>query len=354
MPIIPHFEIGPFSVGAGAPPFIISEAGINHCGELNRAFLMIDEAKKAGVSAIKFQTFKAEEFVSSPEATYTYTSQGKEITEPQLEMFKRYEFTNQQWLSLRDYCQKTGIMFLSTPQNRSDLDMLLPLGLQAIKVGSDDFTNLPQLRDFASVGLPMIVSCGMADLSDVHNALDAIGTFDGVPTVLLLCTSQYPTPPEEVNLARLSTLMAAFPGLPIGFSDHTQGPLSSSIASSLGALVFEKHFTLDHNLPGPDHWFSDNPAELKGWVDGILQARTIMGSPLVKASAKELAMRSICRRSVVALRDIAQGERLTLSNTGLRRPGDGIPPAYLEQVLGCVAARSITAGSLISLGDFCG
>ncbi|WNK01385.1 N-acetylneuraminate synthase family protein [Thalassospiraceae bacterium LMO-JJ14] len=352
MSIISRFDIGPYSVGADSPPFIISEAGINHCGDLDRAFEMVEVAKKADVSAIKFQTFKAEEFVSSPEATYTYTSQGKEITEPQLEMFKRHEFTYEQWQSLREHCLKTDIMFLSTPQNRSDLDMLLPLGLQAIKVGSDDFTNLPQLRDFASAGLPMIVSCGMADLSDVHNALEALGTFEGTPTVLLLCTSQYPTPPEEVNLSRLSTLKAAFPGLPIGFSDHTQGPLASSIASSMGASVFEKHFTLSHDLPGPDHWFSDNPEELKGWVDGILRARTIMGSPVVRASAKELAMRSICRRSIVALRDIAQGERLTPSNTGLRRPGDGLPPALLDQVLDCVAARPIAAGSLIGLADF--
>lgn len=354
MTITSHFAIGSFTVGADCAPFVIAEAGINHCGDLDKAFDMVRVAKQAGASAVKFQTYKAEEFVASPAATYTYTSQGQEITEPQLDMFKRYEFTPEQWVALRDHCQRTGIMFLSTAQNRSDLDLLLSLGLAAIKVGSDDFTNLPLLRDYASAGLPMMLSCGMADFADIHNALEAVGTFDGAPTALLLCISQYPAPPDEVNLARLATLKAAYPGLPIGFSDHTRGPLASSIATAMGACVLEKHFTLSHDLPGPDHWFSDDPAGLKGWIDGIAEARILMGSPLLRPSAKERAMRSICRRSIVALRDIAAGEQLTPDNVGLRRPGDGLAPALLDQVLGCVAARPVAAGSLIALADFHG
>lgn len=354
MSITSHFNIGPFAIGDGAAPFVIAEAGINHCGDLENAFRMVEVAKAAGADAVKFQTFKAEEFVASPELTFTYTSQGRQITEPQLDMFKRHEFNPDQWLALRDHCQRQGILFLSTAQNRSDLDLLLSLGLGAVKVGSDDFTNLPLLRDYVGAGLPMIVSCGMADLADIDQSLAAIGTFEGVPTALLLCVSQYPTPPEDVNLARLATLMATYPGLPVGFSDHTQGPLASAIAASMGACILEKHFTLDHTLPGPDHWFSEDPAGLAAWVAQIREARAIMGDPLLRASAKERQMRRLARRSVVALRDIAPGDALTPANIGLRRPGNGLPPALLDQVLGCVAARPITNGSLLELGDFHG
>ncbi|MDR9507298.1 N-acetylneuraminate synthase family protein [Brevibacillus agri] len=345
-------EIGNRVISHNHAPFIVAEVGINHNGKLEKAFEMIRVAKEAGVDAVKFQTFKAAEFVGDPTLTYTYFSQGKKVTESMLEMFKRVEFTLEEWRKIKAYCDQIGIMFLSTPQNRSDLDLLLELDIQAIKVGSDDFTNLPLLKSYASTGLPMIVSCGMADLAEVHQALAAIGAIDGYPTILLLCTSQYPTPPQDVNLLKLKTLANAFPMVPVGFSDHTQGALASSLAVAFGASFFEKHFTLDRDLPGPDHWFSEDPSSLKEWVNAIRTAHTMLGSPIVKPTTEEYEMRTLARRSIVALADIEMGEKLDVNNIGLRRPGNGLAPSLFEEVVNKQANRSIKKGELIRLGDF--
>lgn len=347
-----QIKIGDRLIGDNQPPLVILEAGINHNGELDKAYEMIRLAKQLGADAVKFQTFKAEEFVGDPNLMFTYRSQGREVTEPMLEMFHRYEFSREGWFSIKKKCDEEGILFLSTPQNRTDLNLLLEIGIPAIKVGSDDFTNLPLLRDYASAGLPMLVSCGMADLAEVHQALEAVGTLDGHPTVLLLCTSQYPTPPQDVNLLKLTTLSHAYPMAVMGFSDHSQGPLASSLALSLGARVFEKHFTLDHDLPGPDHWFSEDPAGAKEWIDSIRLSQMMMGSPLVRPTVAERGMRVLARRSIVALRDLEEGEILTGENIGLRRPGNGLPPQLFDQVTGRKATAKIIKGSLLKLGDF--
>lgn len=347
-----QIKIGSRLIGEGQAPLVILEAGINHNGELDKAYEMIRVAKRLGADSVKFQTYKADEFVGDPNLMFTYRSQGREVTESMLEMFRRYEFSRNDWFAIKRKCDEEGILFLSTPQNRSDLDLLLELGVPAIKVGSDDFTNLPLLRDYASTGLPMLVSCGMADLAEVHQALEAVGTLDGHPTVLLLCTSQYPTPPEDVNLLKLTTLRHAFPMAVMGFSDHTQGALASSLALALGAGVFEKHFTLDHDLAGPDHWFSEEPAGAKEWIASIRKAETMMGNSLVRPTAAERKMRLLARRSIVALHDIEAGEALTGENVGLRRPGNGLPPLLFEQVVGRKAAVKIDKGSLLKLGDF--
>lgn len=339
-------------VGEGQAPLVILEAGINHNGEIDKAFEMIRLAKRLGADAVKFQTFKADEFVSDPMLMFTYRSQGREVTESMREMFRRHEFSRESWFAIKKACDDEGILFLSTPQNRSDLDLLLELGIPAIKVGSDDFSNLPLLRDYASTGLPLLLSCGMADLAEVHQSLEAAGTLDGHPTVLLLCTSQYPTPPADVNLRKLRTLAQAFPMVVTGFSDHTQGPLASSLALALGARLFEKHFTLAHDLPGPDHWFSEDPAGAAEWIASIHKAEAMMGSAVVRPTAAEREMRVLARRSIVALRDIAAGEKLSAANIGLRRPGNGLPPNMFEQVLGRTAAGGIARGDLLKLGDF--
>ncbi len=332
-------------------PFIVAEAGINHNGELEKAFEMIKVAKQSGVDAVKFQTFKAEEFCGDKTQTFTYKSQGKEVTESMFEMFKRYEFTRDEWFQIKKKCDDENILFLSTPQNRPDLDLLLELGLPAIKVGSDDFTNLPLLEDYSKTKLPMIVSCGMSDLAEVYQALDIIGTFEGYPTILLLCTSQYPTPPEDVNLLKLKTLANAFPGLVLGFSDHTQGSLASSLAVGFGAVFFEKHFTLDNNLAGPDHWFSENPENLKLWTDSIHKSYKMMGNAIVRPTEKELEMRKLARRSIVILQDIKKSEKLTEENIGLRRAGNGLSPVLIKDMFGLLATQDLLKGSLLELKD---
>jgi sialic acid synthase SpsE len=345
-------RIGDRLVGDGQEPFVVAEVGINHNGELDKAFEMIKVAKMAGVNAVKFQTFKAEEFVGDKNQMFTYFSQGKQVTESMLEMFQRYEFTRDEWKLIKTKCDEEQILFLSTPQNRSDLELLLELGIPAIKVGSDDFTNLPLLKSYVQTGLPVILSCGMADLAEVYQSLETVGALDGYPTILLLCTSQYPTPPQDANLLKLKTLSKTFPMIPLGFSDHTQGPLASSLAVGLGASFFEKHFTLDRNLPGPDHWFSEDADSLKVWVDHIRQSYSMLGSPIVRPTDKELEMRILARRSIAAISDIKEGDVLSESNIGLRRPGNGLAPHMWNSVLGKRAAANIAKGDLIKWSDF--
>ena len=339
-------------ISRGQPPFIISEVGVNHNGDVKNALKMIDVAKTAGVDAIKFQTFRADEFVLDAHQMYTYKSQGKEITESMLEMFKRYELSKEDWVKIKKKCDDEKILFLSTPQNRTDLDLLLEIGITAIKVGSDDFTNLPLIKNYASTGLPLLLSCGMADQDEIHQSLNTVGALDGYPTILLLTTSQYPTPPEDTNLLRLKTLEKTYPDILLGYSDHTQGSLASSLAVALGAIVFEKHFTLDHNMPGPDHWFSEDPAGLKEWVSAIKSSFLMLGSSLVKPSDKEMEMRNIARRSVVALQDIKEGEKFNINNIDLRRPGNGLPPSIIEQIYDLKSVRKIKKGDLIKFEDF--
>lgn len=348
---MPEIAINGHAIGTSHPPFTVAEAGINHNGELDKALEMVRAAKKAGADAVKFQTFKASEFVGDPDQTYSYRSQGKDVTESMLAMFRRYELPRDAWFKIREECDRQSITFLSTPQNRSDLDLLLEIGIGAVKVGSDDFTNLPLLKSYATTGLPLILSCGMADLAEIHRSLDAVGAFEGYPIVLLLCTSQYPTPPGDVNLAKLGTLHAAFPRLTLGFSDHTEGPIASSTAVAFGAALFEKHFTLSHDLPGPDHWFSETPDSLNEWVASIRKAHQMMGCPILRPTAAEQEMRRIARRSVVALCDIGEGEKLTSANVAIRRPGTGLPPEMLDAVLGGFATRALRAGEPLTLGD---
>lgn len=345
-------QINQFTISYDSRPFIVAEAGINHNGELEKAFEMIKIAKKTKVDAIKFQTFKAEEFVADSKLLFTYKSQGSEITEPMLDMFKRYEFSDEQWSSIKKKCDEEDIIFLSTPQNPSDLKLLLELGIPAIKVGSDDLTNLPLLKNYASAGLPMIISSGMSNVTEIHEALSVIGTFDGHPTILLLTTSQYPTPPEDVNLLKLNTLSKTFPGIPLGFSDHTQGPLASSLAVTLGARFFEKHFTLDHNLPGPDHWFSEEPLGIEKWANSIKISYTMLGNNTIRPTPSEESMKILARRSIVAINDVNKGELLDTINVGLRRPGDGLSPKFFDQIMGKRATRNISKGSKLQLGDF--
>lgn len=349
--MISQIMIGDHPVGPGHAPFVVAEVGINHNGELERALEMVHVAARAGCDAVKFQTFKAAEFVNDPAQMFTYRSQGREVTESMLAMFQRYELAENAWPMIKAECARAGIMFFSTPQNGSDLDILLKVGVPAVKVGSDDFTNLPLLKSYAECGLPLILSTGMSDLAEAHQALTAVGALDGYPTVLLVCTSQYPTPADDVNLARIDTLRAAFPMVPIGFSDHTRGPLASSLATVLGACFLEKHFTLSHDLPGPDHWFSEDPEGLSAWVEGIRTARSMLGSPLVRPTAVERGNKLEYQRHLVAARDIEAGERLDSHAITLRRVagGCGLPPAFLDYLLDRPAPRAYRAGEPIEL-----
>ena len=346
-----EISIGDRQVASGHRPFVVAEVGINHNGDVDRALEMIHVASRSGCDAVKFQTFKAAEFINDPSQMFTYRSQGREVTEPMLTMFQRYELPRNAWPLIKAECEKVGIVFFSTPQNESDLDILIEVGVPAVKVGSDDFTNLPLLKSYAASGLPLILSSGMSDLAEAHQALNAVGALDGYPTVLLVCTSQYPTPPEDANLARITTLRAAFPTVPIGFSDHTRGPLASALAVGLGACFLEKHFTLSHDLPGPDHWFSEDPQGLAEWVSTIRTAAAMLGSPLVRPTGVELGHKLEYQRRLVAARDIRPGEILDDRSLVLRRVagGRGLPPSFLTYLVGRPAPRTYRAGEPIEL-----
>jgi N,N'-diacetyllegionaminate synthase len=345
------FQIAGRSIGPDDPPYCIAEVGISHNGDVALAKRMIEAAEAAGADAVKFQTFKADEFCGDSGQTITYKSQGKSVTESMLVMFQRYEFPREAWRAIKAHCDAVGITFFSTPQNRSDLDLLMEVGVPAVKVGSDDFTNLPLLHSYAKAGLPLILSCGMSDMAEVHQALDAAGWFEGLEVALLLCTSQYPTPPEDVNIARLTTLQQAFPGLLVGFSDHTQGSLAAALAVARGARVFEKHFTLGHELPGPDHWFSEEPEGLAAWIATIRTANVVMGNPLVRPTTGELVNKREFQRVIVAATAIKAGERFTESNLTMRRVGGGIgfPPGMYWRLLGRTAWRNFDKHSAIDL-----
>lgn len=256
-------------VGHDQAPLVVAEAGLCHNGDLERALEMVRTASDAGCDVVKFQTFRADQFCQP--------------SDPLFAVFKRSELPEMAWPILKDECDKHGIGFLSTPQNRSDLDILLDTGIDAIKVGSDDLTNLPLLRDYASEGLPMILSCGMSDLDDVQAALDAT---ENTKRAILVCTSLYPCEMREANLSRITTLRE-FHDVPVGFSDHTQGVLAAPVAVGLGACIFEKHFTLDRLLDGPDHWFAADPRELADYVRVITAAYSAMGDGVVAPRGQE-------------------------------------------------------------------
>ena len=342
-------KIGNFIVGQKEEPLVIGEAGINHNGEIKKAFEMIELGKKSGLNAIKFQTFNTDEFIADISLIHTYFSQGKEITESQYDMFKRCEFSKDDWYKIKEKCDKEKILFLSTPENRTDLDLLLQIGIPAIKVGSDELVNIPLLKDFTKTKLPIILSSGMSTLDEITKSLNAIGALDHYPTILLVTTSEYPTPDQNVNLLKFETLAKKFPNIPLGFSDHTQGILASSLAYSMGACVFEKHFTLNHNLSGPDHWFSADPNELMEWVKSIKTSYIMMGSGEVKPTKSEEILKITARRSVFAISEIKEGDEFSEKNIGLRRPGNGLPPEYFEVILGKKSTKHFRKGELIQL-----
>ena len=344
-----EIKIGNFIIGQKKEPFIIGEAGINHNGEIKKAFEMIELGKKSGLNAIKFQTFSADEFIANVSLTHTYFSQGKKITESQYNMFKQCEFSKEEWYKVKEKCDKEDILFLSTPENSSDLDLLLQIGIPAIKVGSDELINIPLLKEFAKTKLPIILSTGMCTLDEVTKSLNAIGALDDYPTILLVTTSEYPTPNESVNLLKFQTLAKNFPSIPLGFSDHTQGVLASSLACAMGASVFEKHFTLNHNMPGPDHWFSADPNELIQWVKSIRTSYIMMGSEEVKPTKSEEVLKITARRSIFAISEIKEGDEFSMKNIGLRRPGNGLAPEYFEMVLGKKSTKYFKKGEMVQL-----
>jgi N,N'-diacetyllegionaminate synthase len=327
---------------------IIAEAGVNHNGDLNAAFDLIDAAAAAGADVAKFQTFTAKRIVTTSARKAEYQKQATDPSESQLDMLTRLELTPQMHEALIARCAERGIRFLSTAFDIESLDLLAQLGLTTFKVPSGEITNLPYLRHLGRFGSRVLLSTGMATLGEIEAALVALeqsGTPRRLVTVLH-CTTDYPTTMADVNLRAMTTLRDAF-GVDVGYSDHTQGIEVPIAAVALGASVIEKHFTLDRNLPGPDQKASLEPAELRQMVVAIRNIEVAMGDGIKRPGAAESLNRAVARKSLVAACAIAAGDVFSERNVAVKRPGTGISPMRWDEVIGRRAQRDYAQDELI-------
>ena len=312
-------------IGYGEPCFIIAEIGINHNGDPKIAHEMVDAIADAGADCVKFQTFHAEEFVNDPDDTYEYVSQGETVSESMLAMFQRLEFGRDEFASLFSHTRDRGLIPLSTPTDQTAVDLLDELSADAFKIGSDDLVYTPFLRYVAGKGKPMIISTGMARAHDVDRAVATIVEVGDPGLIILHCVSLYPTPDEALNLAKIRTLQQRYNHL-IGYSDHSWGINAALAAVAMGAVLLEKHFTLDRNMAGPDHQFSSNPGELTELVKEVRRLEAGMGSGALVLTPSEQEMADLCHRSVVAARDMEIGHIIAEADLAYRRPGTGLKP----------------------------
>ena len=330
--------------------FIIAEAGVNHNGNIETAKKLVDVAVEAGSNAVKFQTFKAEKMISkfAQKAEYQYKTTDK--NETQLEMVKRLELDVDAHKELIHYCKEKCIIFLSTPFDLESIELLNKLDLEMFKIPSGEITNLPYLRKVGSLKRDIIISTGMANMSEIERALDILvesGTSKGNITVLH-CNTEYPTPFEDVNLAAMLTIRAAF-NVNVGYSDHTLGIEIPIAAVALGAAVIEKHFTLNRDMEGPDHKVSLEPDELKNMVTAIRNIESSIGDGVKRPSPSELKNILVIRKSIVASKYIKRNETFTKDNITTKRPGTGISPVEWDRIVGKKAIRSFELDELIEI-----
>ncbi len=326
---------------------IIAEAGVNHNGNVLMAKEMIRTAKKCGADIIKFQTANIDSLVSKSARMAEYQRKNTGQEKSQKEMLKNLLLKFEDFEELAKYCMETGIQFLSTPFDIESIHFLNTL--QDIwKVPSGEITNYPYLVEIGHTGKKVILSTGMSDLDEIHDAVNTLKKSGTKDITLLHCTTEYPAPIEEVNLNVMETLRKEFE-CPVGYSDHTQGIEIDLAAAAMGAVVIEKHFTLDRSLPGPDHKASLEPDELKAMIEGIRKIELACGMSIKKPTASEIKNRSIARKSIVAAKTINCGELFTTENLTTKRPGDGISPMKWNEVLGRKAARCFEEDELIEL-----
>jgi len=320
----------------GAPCVVIAEIGCNHNQDINLAKRLIDSAVECGVDAVKFQKFVTSKLVT--------------IHQPQYNLLKNLELSDDAFLELFSYTTKKGIIFLATPYDEESVEFLSELPIPAYKVASGDITNLPLLNKIALKNLPVILSTGMSNLDEIKEAIDTIKEAGNNQIILMHCVSNYPTKIKDCNLKAINMLKEVFQ-LPVGFSDHSLGITMSIAAVALGACVIERHFTIDKNLPGPDHFISLTPDELKELVKGIREVEQGLGSGVKIPLECEQEVMKTARKSIVANKDIPQGTIITLDMIAVKRPGIGIPPKFINKVIGKKAKRDIPYDSIIGWED---
>ncbi|WP_050635352.1 N-acetylneuraminate synthase [Candidatus Stoquefichus sp. SB1] len=329
--------------------YIIAEAGVNHNGDKNLAYKLIDKACEAGVDCIKFQTFKAENLVSKGTELADYQKNNLHSSDTkQIEMLKKLELSYHDFAELRDYAISKGLDFCSTAFDSDSVEFLNTIAMPFWKIPSGEVTNLPLIIQIAKLNKPIIMSTGMCTLSEIQFILDQIRKYNNQNIILLHCNTEYPTPYEDVNLKAMLTLKETF-NVDVGYSDHTLGIEVSLAAVALGAKVIEKHFTLDKSMDGPDHVASLDPDELKSMVAGIRHIEKSLGVNEKKVSHSEFKNKEVARKSIVAKKDIKKGEVLTEENLTTKRPGTGISPMKWYDVLGQVAKRDYQKDELIKL-----
>lgn len=335
--------------------FIIAEAGVNHNGDASMAIALADAARLAGADAVKFQTFRAQDVVTPGAATADYQRTNTGETS-QFEMIRKLELDEAGHAAVAAHCRRHGFEFFSTPFSEAAVAQLVQLGVRRIKLPSGELTNKPLIECAAATGLPLLLSTGMATLDEVHAAIGWIQARWAQPGAaapgsqdlcVLHCTSAYPAPADTLNLRALQTLAQAT-GLPVGYSDHSQGIEAAIAAVTLGARVIEKHITLDKSLPGPDHRASADPAEFAALVSGIRRVERMLGDGVKQPQPIERNTREVARRSIVLARDLPRGHRLRPEDLVLRRPGTGIAPAQWDRVVGRQLCRDTAAHTVLA------
>jgi N,N'-diacetyllegionaminate synthase len=328
--------------------YIIAEAGVNHNGNIEIAKKMIEKAKEAGADCIKFQTFISSNLVTKKAVKADYQIEQTKSDETQLDMLKKLELSFDEFKELNEYCKLKNIEFLSTAFDFESIDFLNNLGMKRWKIPSGDITNLPYLMMIAKFNKPIILSTGMSTMEDIRLALCAIRNYGKSDITVLHCTTEYPTPYDDVNLKAMLTIKNEF-NVNVGYSDHTRGIEIPIAAVVMGATVIEKHFTLDKNMEGPDHKASIEPDELKAMVSAIRNIEAAMGDGEKKPSKSEKKNIAIARKSIIAKTNIKKGEIFTEENITVKRPGNGVSPMKWFEVIGQTAARDFEEEELIEI-----
>ncbi len=327
---------------------IIAEAGVNHNGDFELAKKMVDVAKDAGVDYIKFQTFIPEKLVSKNAEKAQYQKETTGEMETQLQMLRKLTLTNENFVHLKEYCDSVGIGFISTPFDLESIEFLNSFDMDFWKIPSGEITNLPYLEAIATTGRKVVMSTGMCDMNEIKAAIEILEEKGSSDIELLHCNTQYPTPYDHVNLNAMKTI-AGETGKMVGYSDHTQGIEVPIAAVAMGAMIIEKHFTLDKNMEGPDHRASLDPTELKAMVFAIRNIELAIGTGIKEPTESEISNRQVARKSIVAKKAIKCGEVFTVDNLTTKRPGNGISPMSWYDVIGMKAKKDFAEDDLIEL-----
>lgn len=334
--------------------YIVAEIGCNHNGSKELAYQMIKEAKKCGVDAVKFQTFKARDLIScfAPKAEYQKKTTGNE--DSQLEMTEKLELSHEDFIELKSYAEDLGLDVFSTPFDMGSIDFLESINQRLWKIPSGEITNLPYLEKIGAIkckNKKIILSSGMATIEEIRTCINILvrsGTLEE-NIILLHCNTEYPTPDQDVNILAINDLKKNFPKVSVGFSDHSVGYVAAVGAAVLGVSLIEKHFTLDKNFSGPDHKASANPIEMGKLVKNVRRIEVMAGAGKKVVTDSERKNKIVARKSIVALKDIERGEQFTDKNITCKRPGNGISPMYWHEVIGKRAEKNFQVDELISV-----